>query len=180
MFAGWDYADDMCSRADMVAEGYRAGVPMGGDLPARPAGAKAPAFVIAALRDAGTPEQPGSKLQRMQVIKIWVTPDGTPHEKVFDVAGDAQTGTDLDTATCTPSDAGADSLCTVWRDPEFAPDARAAYYVRAVEVPTCRWSTRVCNALSPEEQTTLGCDTLEVPKTIQERAWSSPVWYTPG
>ncbi|MFT3774787.1 MAG: DUF3604 domain-containing protein [Minicystis sp.] len=115
VFAGWDYPDDLCARADMVSEGYRTGVPMGADLPARPEDGGAPQIVAAAMRDAGVPGDPGAKLQRVQVIKIWVDPDGTPHEKVFDVAGDAKTGADLDTATCTPSTAGADALCTVWR-----------------------------------------------------------------
>jgi hypothetical protein len=130
------------------------------------------------MRDPGVPESPAAKLQRLQIIKIWVTADGAPHEKVFDVAGDASAGADADPATCTPSAAGSDALCTVWRDPEFDETARVSYYVRAVETPTCRWSTRVCNALPKAEQTALGCDNLGVPKMIQERAWSSPVWWT--
>jgi len=81
----------------------------------------------------------------------------------------------VDPATCTPSAAGADSLCAVWQDPEFEPTARATYYVRALETPTCRWSTHVCNALPAEQQTALKCADLGVAKTIQERAWSSPV-----
>jgi hypothetical protein len=179
MFAGWEYPDDLCARADLVETGYREGTPMGGDLPPRPAGAGAPQIVAAAMRDPGVPESPAAKLQRLQIIKIWVTADGTPHEKVFDVAGDASTGNDADPITCAPSAAGADSLCQVWRDPEFDPAARASYYVRALETPTCRWSTRVCNALSKDQQTALECDNLGVAKMIQERAWSSPVWYGP-
>jgi hypothetical protein len=177
MFAGWDLPDDLCGRADLAAVGYAGGVPMGGELRARAGGALK--IVAAALRDAGTPEHPGDKLQRMQVIKVWVTPDGAPHEKVFDVAGDAGVGKDLDLATCTPSPAGADALCSVWKDPEYASEARAAYYVRVLEVPTCRWSKRVCNGLPPDQQAALKCDALGVADAIQERAWSSPVWVSP-
>lgn len=179
MFAGWQYPADLCDRADMAKVGYEAGVPMGADLPARPSGASAPQIVAAALRDPGTPESPSARLSRLQVIKIWVTADGTPHEKVFDVAGDPEAGSDFSPATCDPSSEGADALCRVWQDPEFNPADRVAYYVRALETPTCRWSTQVCNALPPDQQAAFKCDDLGVPKTIQERAWSSPVWYSP-
>jgi hypothetical protein len=164
----------------MVAQGYAGGVPMGADLPARPSGAAAPAILASAMRDPGTPESPGAPLQRVQIVKVWVTPDGEAHEKVFDVAGDPHSPAGVDPLTCTPVGAGADTLCTVWIDPEFDPTARAAYYARALENPTCRWSAWVCSTLSPAEQAALHCDDLGAARTIQERAWSSPVWYTPG
>jgi hypothetical protein len=85
----------------------------------------------------------------------------------------------VDLATCEPFGSGADTLCATWSDPEWSPAERAAYYARAVENPTCRWSTHLCNALPAEEQAALKCDDLGVPKTIEERAWSSPVWYAP-
>lgn len=179
LFAGWGYPDDLCSQPDMVSRGYQGGVPMGGDLPARPAGAGAPKLVASAMRDPGTSEVPGTPLQRLQIVKLWVTADGMAHEKVFDVAGNPQNGATVDTATCQTQGTGADALCSVWSDPEFDPAARAAYYLRAVENPTCRWSTWVCNALPAAQQSALHCDALGVPKTIQERAWSSPVWYSP-
>jgi hypothetical protein len=178
VFAGWTLPDDLCSRADMVDTGYKNGVPMGADLPARSAGA-AFRIMAAAMRDPGTPESPSARLQRLQVIKIWVTPDGAPHEKVLDIAGDPSAGGDADPSTCAPSAAGADTLCAVWRDDDLGAQDRAAYYVRALETPTCRWSTRVCNALPADQQAALGCGSLGVPRMIQERAWSSPVWVSP-
>lgn len=178
MFAGWDYPADLCDRADLVAEGYRRGVPMGGDLPP-PGQAGAPVIVVSALRDAGTKERPGAQLQRAQVVKLWIDEAGTPHEAVFDVAGDAKNGAAVDTATCETKGPGADALCAVWTDPTFDPDRPALYYARVVENPTCRWSTHLCNSLSPEKQAALGCGSLGAPATVQERAWTSPVWYTP-
>lgn len=179
VFAGWDLPEDLCGRPDMVSAGYAAGVPMGGDLPQRAKPASALRILAAAMRDAGLPDQPGNKLQRLQVVKIWVTPDGAPHEKVFDVMGDAKAGSGFDPKTCKPTGEGADSMCTVWTDPELGDGDRAAYYVRVLEVPTCRWSTEVCNGLPADQQAAFKCDALEVAKTIQERAWSSPVWVSP-
>ncbi len=179
LFAGWDFAEDLCGAPDMVAQGYARGVPMGGDLPSAPSTSAAPTIVVSALRDAGTPEHPGTLLQRVQVIKLWLGPDGAPHEAVIDVAGDADNGATVDTSTCTPSGPGADALCAVWSDPDFDPAVPALYYARIVENPTCRWSTHLCNTLSKEKRAALGCDSLGVPGTIQERAWTSPVFYTP-
>ena len=179
LFAGWDFPADLCAAPDMVKRGYAEGVPMGADLPSAPNASAAPAIVVSALRDAGTAERPGTLLQRAQIIKLWLGPDGEPHEAVIDVAGDADNGATVDTATCTPAGPGKDSLCAVWRDPDFDPAAPALYYARVVENPTCRWSTHLCNTLSNDKRAALGCDSLGVPRTIQERAWTSPVWYTP-
>lgn len=179
LFAGWWYAGDLCEKPDLVEQGYRDGVPMGADLKPRVVPAGAPKLVVSALRDPGVAEQPGTPLQRLQIVKLWVSTDGAPHEKVFDVAGDPDSGASVDVATCEPIGKGADALCAVWTDPEFDPAHRIAYYARAIENPTCRWSTRVCNALPADQQAALECNDLGVPKTIQERAWSSPVWYTP-
>jgi hypothetical protein len=131
------------------------------------------------MRDPGTAESPGTPLQRVEVIKLWLGADGIPQEKVIVAAGKADNGASVDEATCAPKGSGADLLCSVWTDPDFDPALPAAYYLRAVENPTCRWSTWVCNALPPDQQAALSCGALGVPRTIQERAWSSPVWYTP-
>ena len=119
----------------------------------------------------------------MQIVKGWVDAGGQSHEKVFDVAG-VPTNEAVDTTTCAPLTTGADSLCAVWSDPEFDPSERAFYYLRVVEVPTCRWSTIHCNAQGidcagsvPPEWAE--CCNAAVPKTIRERAWSSPIWYRP-
>lgn len=175
-FGGWDYPADLCDRADLVDVGYASGVPMGGELSG--SDGAAPTFVVSALADAGTTERPGAPLQRLQVIKGWLDAEGALQERVLDVAGDAGNGADVDLSTCEPRGAGASSLCAVWTDPEFDPELRAFYYVRVVENPTCRWSWWTCKDL-PEGDRPENCDDPTVPRTIQERAWSSPIWYTP-
>ncbi|MDE0885482.1 MAG: DUF3604 domain-containing protein [Myxococcota bacterium] len=177
-FGGWDYPANLCKSSDLVEEGYAQGVPMGSDLPPRPKGAAAPSFVVSALRDPGIPGQPGGLLQRAQVIKGWLGDDGQFHQKVYDVAGGAnEASVDLD--TCAPKGAGADSLCSVWSDPDFDPGRNASYYVRVIENPSCRWTQRQCIALPPDSRPEV-CTKPVVPQTIQERLWSSPIWYDPS
>ena len=174
-FGGWGLSAALCDDPGMVQKAYASGVPMGGILPAAPSGATAPTFVIAALRDPGTARRPGVALQRLQVIKGWVE-NGEAHQQVFDVAGDPNNGASVDTDTCTPQGSGADSLCAVWTDPSFDASQQAFYYVRVLENPSCRWSTYTCNAL-PAAQRPPTCTDPGIAKTIQERAWSSPIWY---
>jgi hypothetical protein len=177
-FGGWDYPDDLCGRTDLVERGYAAGVPMGGVLPERPGGAEAgPVFAVSALRDAGTPEHPGALLQRIQIVKVWVDDDGRFHEAVHEVAGERNDAS-VDPRSCRPRGPGHDQLCGVWRDAEFDPARAAVYYARVLENPSCRWHAYQCNAL-PEQRRPPGCSDPEVPWTIQERAWTSPIWYTP-
>ncbi len=173
-FGGWDYPDGMCEDPQLVARGYAGGTPMGGDLPPR-GEASAPRFVVQALRDSADGATP---LQRAQIIKGWMDGEGKLREKVWDVAGDKNNGASVDTNTCERSGSGADLLCSVWSDPEFDPAQRAFYYVRVVENPTCRWSTHVCNQL-PEAERPDSCTDPAYPRVIQERAWTSPIWYTP-
>jgi len=174
-FGGWNYPADLCDGPGLVEAGYAGGVPMGGDLPARPEAATAPVFVVSALRDPGIAAHPGGLLQRAQIIKGWLDDEGLFREEVFDVAGGANdAGVDLE--TCTPRGAGADSLCSVWRDPAFDPGRNAVYYLRVIENPSCRWSQRQCIAL-PEDARPSACRNPVVPQTIQERLWSSPIWY---
>jgi hypothetical protein len=179
LFGGWDYSDALCEASDIVARGYAAGVPMGGELPARPAGSVAPVFVASAMRDPGIPGAPGNLLQRLQIIKGWVDEVGRFHQVVHDVAGEASGGADVDLETCTPRGPGADALCSVWRDPDFDPAQAAVYYARIVENPSCRWHTRLCLAYAPERRPP-GCDAEILPRLIQERAWTSPIWFTPA
>ena len=182
-FGGWDYPDDLCEAGDMVAQGYAGGVPMGGDLPAGATG-RAPRFLISASMDSGTPEYPGSPLQRIQVIKGWYE-DGELREQVLDVAG-GDNAASVDINTCEPSGRGHRQLCNVWQDNQFNPDTQAFYYTRVLENPSCRWSQRICanagvrcdNPQSIPEGME-NCCAPEHQKVIQERAWSSPIWYTP-
>jgi len=174
-FGGWDYDADLCGDSDFVAEGYAEGVPMGADLPTRPAGAGAPVFAVSALRDPGIPEHPGGLLQRAQVVKGWVGPQGAYHQAVYEVAGGGNgAGVDLD--TCEPRGPGHDALCAVWRDPDFDPAADAVYYLRVLENPSCRWNQLQCLAL-PAGERPPSCASDAVPKQIQERLWTSPIWY---
>jgi hypothetical protein len=180
-FFGGREAKLRCGDPQFVATAYDDGVPMGGELGAV-RGTQSPRFGVLAFRD----PQTLTPLQRVQIIKGWVDAGGQAHEKVFEVAGDPDNAATVDTATCVPSGAGADSLCAVWTDPEFNPAERAFYYARVLENPTCRWSTYLCNAqgidCSDPDAVPDGyeeCCNPAVPKTIQERAWSSPIWYRP-
>jgi hypothetical protein len=185
VFGGWRFTPGLCGDPAFAARGYADGVPMGGDLPPPPAPGAAPTFAISAARDPGTSARPGVALQRLQVVKVWL--DGaTAREEVVDVAGDATNGATVDPRTCEPTGPGADALCTVWTDPRFDARVPAAYYVRVLENPSCRWNAYACNAAAVDchEPPTVpaglaSCCDDAVPKTLQERAWTSPIWYTP-
>jgi hypothetical protein len=185
LFGGWSYPADLCERGDLARAGYAGGVPMGGELPAPPAAQAAPRFAVQALRDPGSADAPGTPLQRLQVVKGWLE-DGRLRERVFDVAGDAESDAGVDPATCRPHGAGFDSLCAVWADPGFAPEQRAFYYARVVENPSCRWSQKLCVARgvrcddpsSVAEGLEPCCSETHQP-LIQERGWTSPIWYRP-
>ncbi len=199
-FAGADLSEDLCARVDAIETAYASGVPMGGELEAE---AGAPRFFVSAMQDAGSPGHPGTALQRLQIVKGWVDAGGITHEQVFDVAGGPNDAT-VDTDTCAPIGEGHASLCSVWTDPGFDPTVDAFYYVRLLENPSCRWSTLQCmdvgvnpfaddceaQASAADErfhaQGAMGnvwgncClsadDQPFLSPTIQERAWSSPVW----
>ena len=172
-FGGWRYAADACSAPDLVSKGYAQGVPMGGELPHRPGEAAAPTFVVSAL---GDPDH--APLERLQIVKGWVDADGAGHYQTFDIAPDSPGGASVNPDTCETSGTGASSLCARWVDPSFDPSKPAYYYARVVENPTCRWSTFQCNAL-PADQRPPTCSDPRIPRTIQERAWTSPIWYRP-
>ena len=183
-FGGWSYAKPMCRVRDFAKLGYEGGVPMGGDLPARPEGAGAPTFAVRALQDPGTRQTPGIPLQRIQIVKGWLA-GGELREQVFDAAG-GDNDASVDTATCETSGEGAAELCGVWTDPDFDPAQRAFYYARVLENPTCRWSQRLCVEAKVDCQDPAsvkpgfeGCCSPENRPAIQERAWTSPIWYTP-
>ena len=178
-FGGWDYADGLIEDPKFIEKAYAGGVPMGGDLMEIPEKSTAPVFAIWALKD----PQSGN-LDRVQIIKGW-TKDGKTHEKIYDVAlsddrkVDPKTGkvppvgntVDVKNATYT-NDIGDSQLTAVWEDPDFDPAQHAVYYVRVLEIPTPRWSTY--------DAKKLGVDLpKDVAAAIQERAWSSPIWYTP-
>jgi hypothetical protein len=206
-FGGFELDADLCGAPDAIARAYATGVPMGGSLTAH-ADARAPRFLVSALKDPGVPDHPGTDLQRVQIIKGWVDAAGNTHERVFDIAGDAQNGAGVDPETCAPTGAGAGSLCSVWQDPTFDPVQPAFYYVRVLENPTCRWSTLQCKAAGVDpfsdgcaEQAAIATeaavargaqgdvfgkcclDEAEEPfysPVIQERAWTSPIWVAPA
>jgi len=183
-FGGWSYPDNIIEDANFVEKAYAAGVPMGQDMPAHPLKdmAQSPTFAVWALKD---PES--GNLDRIQIIKAWTNPrTGFPAEKIYDVAWsddrkpDPKTGklppvgntVDIKKATYT-SDIGDTQLSVVWTDPDFDPTIKAVYYVRVLEIPTPRWSTY--------DAAKLGVEPPEgVPATIQERAYSSPIWYSPS
>jgi hypothetical protein len=232
VFAGWDLPSDLCDSPNLAEVGYAEGVPMGGELRDPPDGA-APKLVVSARQDTL-----GAPLQRIQIVKGWF--DGDDYQvEVYDVAGDANNGATVDLATCEPQGPGFADLCAFWEDPDFDPAERAYYYIRVIENPTCRWSTRQCvdadydcdnptreidsDCCDPtaglraafcdevasdlpadeaaccrgENPTSLTdgafcrsvagtlppaegqCCLPRVETTIQERAWTSPIWYQP-
>jgi hypothetical protein len=185
-FFGGRLPADLCSHPDFVAEGYTHGVPMGGDV-GPSLGPKSPRFAVMAMQDPGGFGEPGTPLQRIQIVKGWVDAKGQKREQVYDVAGDTKTDAGVDLATCTPTgSSGHASLCAVWQDPKFKANERAYYYARVIENPVCRWSTRLCNDLAvdcsdlPSVPTPyVECCGALADKTIQERAWTSPIFYQP-
>ncbi len=176
-FGGWDYDADLCNADDLVGQGYAGGVAMGGEL-AAPEGddTAAPTFVVHAMRDPGAGDQPGTALQRVQIIKGWADAEGRVHQSVVDVAGGPNDAS-VDLATCAPQGTGHNALCGVWSDPDFDPADRAVYYARVLENPTCRQTGWACLA-GPGRPA--WCDSAPVPLTLQERAWTSPIWYRSG
>jgi len=180
-FGGWGYASNLVEDKDFVKKAYAGGVPMGGDLPAKPGRAKGPTFAVWALKD---PES--GNLDRVQIIKGYLGGRfDDQQEKIYEVAlsdgrkVDPKTGkvrpvgntVDVKKATYT-NDIGDSQLSAVWTDPDFDPTQPAVYYVRVLEIPTPRWTTydSVRSGLPIPEG---------IPTTLQERAWSSPIWYTP-
>ncbi len=185
-FGGFGLPDDLCARDDFAAVGYARGVAMGAELTVPAAETRGPAFATWALRDPGGGGRPGAALERIQIVKLWLE-EGSVRERVVDALR-AEAGTvPLDEASCEPGDGGRAALCSVWRDPDFDPAQRALYYARVLEVPTCRWSARACNAAGVDcsDPRSIGpgteacCDSAW-PRSVQERAWTSPIWYAPG
>jgi len=179
VFAGWEFQPDDLKRRDLTAVGYGGGVPMGGELTKGPKG-KAPSFLIEAVRD---PDW--ANLDRVQVIKGWLDKNGETQERIYDVAVSDGRNVDskgrcktpvgntvnLEKATFTNA-IGDPKLATHWTDPDFDPKEPAFYYVRVLEIPTPRWTTY--------DAAFFGIDRPDkVPAVLQERAYTSPIWYTP-
>lgn len=175
-FAGYDYSDDYATYDDLVKDGYQKGVPMGGDLPVKES--KNPQFIVWAIKDPIS-----ANLDRIQIIKGWME-NGEMKEMIYNVAvSDGRTikpdgsvakleaPIDLSTGDFNTSK-GSVELKSVWTDPEFDPKQTAFYYVRVIQLPTARWT--YYDELREKVKFPAG-----VPKSIQERAWSSPIWYTP-
>jgi hypothetical protein len=180
-FGGWDFEPKDAGNRLPATIGYGKGVPMGGDLSAAPAG-KAPTFLVAALKD-----PIGANLDRIQIVKGWLDASGQVREQVYDVVwGDADkrrpgadgkvpaVGSTVDIANASWTNTiGDPELITVWKDPAFDPKQRAFYYARVLEIPTPRWTAYDAKrfGIQPLAGTTM---------TLQERAYTSPIWYTPG
>ena len=178
-FGGWDFTATDARGRHPARVGYDKGVPMGGDLESPPAAAKSPTFLMAARKDPYS-----GNLDRIQVIKGWLDAEGKTHEQVYDVvwSGDRKPGpdgklppvgntVDVKNATWTNT-IGAPELIAVWTDPDFDPQESAFYYARVIEIPTPRWTAYEAKRYGVEMPD-------EVPMITQERAYTSPIWYTP-
>ncbi|MGR3662447.1 MAG: DUF3604 domain-containing protein [Paracoccaceae bacterium] len=175
-FGGWDFDAADANRRDLALVGYTKGVPMGADL--HPGNGGAPSFLVFAIRD-----PKGANLDRVQIVKGWMNADGTSHEKVYDVAwsdnrvanSDGKVpavGNTVDlTIPSWTNTIGASELGTVWQDPDFDPALRAFYYARVIEIPTPRWTAYDAVKFDLELPD-------HIPMTTQERAYSSPIWYS--
>jgi hypothetical protein len=178
-FGGWEFEESDASTRSPAIAGYTKGVPMGGDLSEAPAG-KAATFLVAAMKD-----PLGANLDRIQIVKGWIDASGALHEFVHNVvwSGDRKpdgngnlpsvgSTVDIENATWTNT-IGAPELITVWTDPNFNADERAFYYARVLEIPTPRWTAYDAKrfGVKPADGTTM---------TIVERAYTSPIWYSPG
>jgi hypothetical protein len=178
IFAGWDFRADEVERPDFADRGYRGGVPMGGDLSKAPSG-KAPSFIVRALRD---PDN--ANLDRLQIIKGWLDKKGGSHERIYDIAcADGRSikerrcveavGNTVNVAQASYTNTIGDPLLTAhWVDPDFDAAQRAFYYVRVLEIPKPSWlayDARYFQINMPEN----------IPMTVQDRAYTSPIWYTP-
>ncbi len=180
LFGGWEYPDTAILSRDLAEVGYQGGVPMGADLWTRPEGAGAPRFIVYGMRD---PD--GANLDRVQIIKGWVDANGETRETVYDVAWSDGRVPDADgrlppvgntvdlTVPTWTNTVGAVELGTVWEDPDFDPALPAFYYARVIEIPTPRWTAYDAVAFDLDLPP-------EVPLITQERAYTSPIWYTPG
>ena len=178
-FGGWDFTDEDLNSRQPAFLGYEKGVPMGGDMRPRQGGGS-PTFMVYALRD-----PIGANLDRIQIVKGWLDADGQTHERVYDVAwsegrsidgnGDLPpVGNTVDVANANWTNTiGASELGTVWTDPDFDPDESAFYYARVIEIPTPRWV--VYDAFRFGVEIPEGAETVH-----QERAYTSPIWYSPG
>ena len=177
-FGGWTFEDADLNNRQPARLGYSKGVPMGGDLTPAPEGT-APSFMVVAVRD-----PIGANLDRVQIVKGWLDEDGETHEKVYDVvwSGDRQPGNDgklppvgdtVDVANANwINSMGASELATIWEDPDFDPAERAFYYARVLEIPTPPWYVYDAFRYGLELPD-------DAPRSQQERAYTSPIWYTP-
>ncbi len=176
-FGGYGYSENLCLDPEqLVAEGYEKGVPMGSDLSSPEEEGDEPVFMIYAEADEGSFENPGTPLQRAQIIKVWIDSDGKPQQQVFDVAQSDQEEAAVDEQSCERTGEGEQQLCAIWSDPDFDPSQDALYYARVIENPSCRWVAYDCNPENADELPE-GCSDSAIPKTHQERAWSSPIWW---
>jgi hypothetical protein len=179
-FGGWEFEQNDARSRRPAEVGYAKGVPMGGDLRTAPQD-KAPTFLVAALKD-----PIGGNLDRIQIIKGWVDKNGKTHEEIYDVVwGDADkrrpdangklppVGNTVDVKEATWTNTiGDPELITVWKDPDFDASQRAVYYARVLEIPTPRWTAYDAKRFGVKMAD-------NVPMVTQERAFTSPIWYTP-
>ncbi len=177
LFASEKFAKNLCDAPNRIEQAYAKGVAMGSDLVMSDKAVKknrAPVFLATATQDPGTKQHPGAPLQRLQIIKVWPGEGEQLHQQVYDIAG-GENDADVDEQNCKSSGKGHAALCSVWQDPDYQAGIDAAYYVRALENPSCRYTGYTCAAANKADRPAY-CDDKAMPKITQERAWSSPIW----
>jgi len=182
-FGGWEDSieESICEADDLVERAYAGGVPMGGSLESSGDPSAAPRFVVAAERDA---QRGAAPLDRIEIVKG--RPEGEGGSERVEIVAATRHASTVDPSTCERSGRGSDTLCAVWTDEDFDPSEGAYYYARLIEDSSCRWSQWACvdAGVDCADPSSVGpgfeaCCSEEAVRTIQERAWTSPIWYTP-
>jgi hypothetical protein len=174
-FAAEKFDQNLCEDPSFVSKAYKNGVPMGSELELRKG--QSPSFLVSALADIGSERHAGTPLQRLQIIKAWAGEGDQLHQQVFDIADASSPNTpaSVNLSSCERQGTGAASMCSVWKDPDYDEAVAAVYYARVIENPSCRHTGYLCANYEGGELPDFCADT-SVPKQMQERAWTSPIW----
>ena len=174
-FAAANFDAQLCADPNYVKKAYKNGVPMGAKLLLKKG--ESPSFLVSAIADVGSESNPGTPLQRLQIVKVWGGEGQELHQRVYDIADASSTDApaSVDISSCERRGTGAMSMCRVWKDPDYKSAKEAVYYARVIENPSCRHTGYLCIQYKNRKQPDF-CSDESIPKKTQERAWTSPIW----